>query len=77
MKRGLMIGLLCSLALAAVALVGCEGDEATETGEAVSKTYASGALDTDYDGALDVGNQLALGTLKLEQTEHALSLIHI
>jgi hypothetical protein len=39
----------------------------------VSSAYTSEVLDTGYDDALDVGNQLALGTLKLEETEHAVT----
>jgi hypothetical protein len=73
MKRWMMSGLTCVLVLTALLLVGCGGDQATPTSEGVSGTYASDALDTDYEGALDVGNQLALGTLQLEETEHAVS----
>jgi hypothetical protein len=70
----MMIGLICVLAIMAVALVGCgAGEEATETSEAVSETYTSEVLDTDYEGALDPGNQLALGTLMLEETAYAVT----
>jgi hypothetical protein len=73
MRRWMTIGLTCILVVAAVALAGCGSDEVTETSEAVSETYASEVLDTDYEGALDVGNQLALGTLKLEETKYAVT----
>jgi len=74
MRRWMMTGLMCVLAVAAVALVGCGAEEeATETSEAISETFTSEVLDTDYEGALDVGNQLALGTLQLEETEYAVT----
>jgi hypothetical protein len=73
MRRWMMIGLTCVLATTAVTMVGCGSEEVTEASEAVSETYASEVLDTGYEGALDPGNQLALGTLKLEETEHAVT----
>jgi hypothetical protein len=65
--------ILASLLLVAGALTACGGAEATETDEAAAIDYESGALDTSYEGALDAENQLALGTLQLEETEHAVT----
>jgi len=63
------------LALAAVALAGCGAEEATpvpaDEGSAV--VYTSEALGTSYDGALDVPNQLMLGTFQLEGTDNAVT----
>jgi len=73
MGRWMVTGLICVLAVVGITLTGCGGDEATETSEAVSESYASEVLDTHYEEALDVGNQLALGTLMLEATEHAIT----
>jgi len=60
------VGLI--LALTIVALAGCGGQEAP-TSEIVSSAYTSDVLDMNYEGALDIGNQLALGTLKLEEVD--------
>jgi len=64
-------------------LAGCGGETPTSTaeGEAVavnvntdeSDEYVSAALDTSYEGALPASNQLALGTLQLEETENAVT----
>ncbi|MCX7681996.1 MAG: hypothetical protein N2508_08565 [Anaerolineae bacterium] len=54
-------------------LAGCGGQQATSGGEAASSTYTSKVLRTDYEGALDAGTQLALGTLRLEETEDAVT----
>jgi hypothetical protein len=70
MKRWIILS-FCGLMV--VALVGCGGGQATPTSEVVSNFYTSVVLDTDYEGALDVSNQLALGTLRLEETEHAVT----
>jgi hypothetical protein len=63
------------LALAAVALAGCGAEEATpataDEGSAVA--YTSEALNMSYDGALDVPNQLMLGTIQLEGTGNAVT----
>lgn len=57
-----------------VALAGCGGGEATPApDEDVGETYTSAVLDTSYDGALSVSNQLVLGTLELEETENAVT----
>jgi hypothetical protein len=70
MKRWIVLSVLI---LMAGVLVGCGGGEEPAEGEVVSSAYTSEVLDTGYDDALDVGNQLALGTLKLEETEHAVT----
>lgn len=62
------------LALPVALLAACVGNEpaqvANETG---SDAYTSEALDTSYPGALSAANQLMLGTLLLEETEHAVT----
>ncbi|MGD2177186.1 MAG: hypothetical protein PVG71_05125 [Anaerolineae bacterium] len=73
MKRWRTIGLTCLLVSTVVLLVGCGANQATPTSEVVSRAYISDVLDAGYEGALDVVNQLALGTLQLEQTEHAVT----
>ena len=72
MKR-LYIGLM--LALVVGILVGCGGEEATPApvDEGDGETYTSAVLDTSYPDALSVGNQLALGTIQLEETENAMT----
>jgi hypothetical protein len=60
--------------LAVALLAACAGGEpAQEVEEAVSSSYTSTVLDTSYAGALSVSNQLMLGTLMLEETEHAVT----
>jgi len=72
------------LILVAGVLAGCGGETpapAAEQEEAVavnvvadeSGEYVSAALDTSYEGALPASNQLALGTLRLEGTEEAVT----
>lgn len=71
------------LIVAMVVLAGCGGETPTPTaeGEAVavnvvvdeSGEYVSAALDTSYEGALPASSQLALGTLRLEGTEEAVT----
>ncbi len=57
--------------LFALLLASCSGTAApAPTG---GDTYVSQNLPTDYEGALAVRNQLALGTLELNQTELAIS----
>jgi len=67
MKRGRWIGLTGLLAVVLL-LVGCGGgsDGQAPAPEAAS---ASSALDASYEGALAQRNQLALGTLRLEDTD--------
>jgi hypothetical protein len=68
-----VVGLFAALAV--VVLAGCGGGEATEAaadaGE--SESYTSAALDTSYTDALNVSTQLVLGTLRLEETESAVT----
>ena len=71
------------LIVAMTVLAGCGGGTPTSTaeGEAVavnvvvdeSDEYVSAALDTSYEGALPASSQLALGTLRLEGTEEAVT----
>ena len=65
-----------------IVLAGCGGEPpAAEQEEAVavnvvadeSDEYVSAALDTSYEGALPASSQLALGTLRLEGTEEAVT----
>ena len=71
-QHGWMVGLvLIGLVLA---LAGCGGEAMPESaGSEVGQGYTSEVLDTAYDGALSVSNQLALGTLLLEETEEAVT----
>ena len=64
---------LSVVALAAAALAGCGGEQAIPLDEGDSETYSSEVLDTSYEGALSVSNQLALGTMQLEETEDAIT----
>jgi hypothetical protein len=63
------------IALAVVALAGCGGGQAAtapaDTG--ASGAYTSEVLNASYPDALDAANQLALGTMLLEQTENAVT----
>lgn len=68
-RRWFLVGMLL---LAAGALAGCGGGQATTAGEG-AETYTSEVLVTDYEGALDASGQLALGTLKLEETGNAVT----
>lgn len=62
------------LALPVVLLVACASSEPTQAvEEAVSDSYTSAVLDTSYEGALSASDQLMLGTLLLEETEHAVT----
>ena len=65
------------LVLVVTALAGCGGGQATPTPEPVSiggsETYTSAVLDASYSGALDVDGQLALGTIRLEETENGVT----
>lgn len=80
-----ILNLMLLLALAAAILSGCGGqDTATSGKEQTSSspaleanadvtTYTSAVLGTGYEGALPASSQLALGTLELEGTEHAVT----
>jgi len=62
------------LGLTVLALAACGGAKATPAAdEGVGESYSSAVLDTSYDGALSVSNQLALGTIELEKTENAVT----
>ena len=62
------------LTLPVALLAACASGEPTQVvEEAVSSSYTSEVLDTSYVGALSVANQLMLGTLLLEETEHAIT----
>jgi hypothetical protein len=64
-----------TLVLVVAVLTGCGGGEATEVaadaGE--SESYTSAVLDTSYTDALNVSTQLVLGTIRLEETESAVT----
>jgi hypothetical protein len=61
---------LLTLILSALLLAACSG---TAAPVATGDTYVSPNLPADYEGALAVRNQLALGTLELSKTELAIS----
>lgn len=63
---------LAYLVLAATMLTACGATQVTESNE-IGSGYNSDVLDTSSEGALDVSGQLALGTLQLEETEHAVT----
>jgi len=50
-------------------LVGCGGEQAAPAEEGSEAAYTSDTLDTAYDGALSASNQLALGTMQLEEAD--------
>ncbi len=62
------------LVLPVALLAACASSEPTQVvEEAVNSSYTSEVLDTSYEGALSVSNQLMLGTLLLEEMEHAVT----
>jgi hypothetical protein len=69
------------LVLVATVLAGCGGDPSSSAEEASvqpaasgqGNTYTSTVLDDSYEEALPASSQLALGTFKLEETEHAVT----
>ena len=62
------------LTLSVALLAACGGSAPTqEAEESVGGSYVSEVLDTSYEGALGVSDQLMLGTLLLEETEHAVT----
>ena len=78
MKSWLVILTIVALTV----LAGCGGETPAPTAEEAvavnvsadeSGAYVSAALDTSYEGALPASNQLALGTLQLEETENAVT----
>jgi len=54
------------IGLLALVLAGCGGSQGTAP---TSAAEASSVLDTSYESALPLRNQLALGTLRLEETD--------
>ena len=56
-----------------VALPACSSAPAPAAPTTNQDTYTSTALDTSYEGALSVRNQLALGTLQLDGTPNAIT----
>ncbi|HNS52143.1 MAG TPA: hypothetical protein PKO09_13290 [Anaerolineae bacterium] len=54
------------IVLMSLALTGCSGGQGAPP---TSAADSSSALDTSYEGALPLRNQLALGTLRLEETD--------
>lgn len=67
------IGLV--LALTVAVLAGCGGEETPSAPADAddNETYTSAVLDTSYPGALNVSGQLALGTIRLEETKNAVT----
>jgi hypothetical protein len=64
--------LLLVLVFVVIVATGCNQQPATEAANATTEAAAyTGALRTDYENALDVTSQLALGTLRLEDTADA------
>ena len=63
--------LVLGLIVVAFFLAGCAKQATAEPTPTIA-AYR-GALETSYQDALDVTSQLALGTLKLEETEHAVT----
>jgi hypothetical protein len=63
------------LALLVALVAGCSGSQPSPTPEpeAGDETYVSANLDTSYEGALAVSAQLALGTLRLDETAYAVT----
>jgi hypothetical protein len=62
------------LALPVALLAACTSSEPTQAvEEPVSDSYTSEVLNTSYEGALSASDQLMLGTLLLEDTEHAVT----
>lgn len=66
MKRILIFTLL----LSALLIASCGATAATSS---ASDTYASSSLPADYENALPVRNQLAIGTMKLDGTAQAVT----
>jgi hypothetical protein len=61
------------LLLFALALSACSGQATPAPALNSAESYVSPNLDTTYEGALSVRNQLALGTLELDGTPNALT----
>jgi len=71
MKR---LSIILILSLVAVLLAACGGTQApAPVSVQGGETYTSEYLDTSYPDAISVRNQLALGTLRLEDTSQAIT----
>jgi hypothetical protein len=63
-----------ALVLVVGVLAGCGGETTAVPADAGGReAYTSTNLDTSYPNALDAGGQLALGTLRLEETGDAVT----
>jgi hypothetical protein len=67
------VALITMLAVTILAGCGVQSIIPTSAETGSDETYTSAVLDTSYPDALDVSNQLALGTLQLEETEQAVT----
>ena len=68
-KRFALLALVAVIALSACSSAPTPAPAATTNQD----TYVSANLDTSYEGALSARNQLALGTLQLDGTAHAIT----
>jgi hypothetical protein len=67
-------GILLLLLVLVVSVTGCKQQAAVEeTDSTTGASVYTGALRTDYENALDVTSQLALGVLRLEDTTNAVT----
>jgi len=67
-------GILLLLLILVVSVTGCNQQTAAEeTANTIEAPVYTGVLRTDYENALDVTSQLALGTLRLEDTANAVT----
>ena len=75
MRFQTVIVVVLVLVLPLALLSACAESEPTTSVEEVGagETYTSEVLDTSYERALSVSNQLMLGTLLLEETQHAVT----
>jgi hypothetical protein len=69
----LIAAFVSAAAVALLAACACSEPAQTAVEEGSSDTYTSAVLATSYEGALSASNQLMLGTLLLEGTEHAVT----
>jgi hypothetical protein len=77
MKQKKMPGFCCvGMTLLAIAvLAGCKSSQATPAAvsNSLGSAYTSQSLDASYPNALNAASQLMLGTLRLEETENAVT----
>jgi hypothetical protein len=75
-KRWLVVGMVMVSVVALLAACGGSDEAASsaadDTGSGGEES-TSDVLDTSYEGALDVTNQLALGTMEMEETANAVT----